>query len=316
MAKNILIRCDASKNIGLGHIVRCIALAKKFRENGDNVFFAIKNNDISIEKLKDEKFQIIIVKDINFNYYDWIESLLKEKQINIFIGDVRDGFPVELIDFMKKNKILSIAIDEPSEYAKQCDICFFPPHSIIDKALYNGKVYQGLEYVILREEFYKSSKKIKNELPNILVMMGGTDSFNMTLPVVKSLDQSNEEFVMNVILSNKHKDIKELENFIVKSNHKIYIHNNIDNMSFFLDSIDFAVGQFGTVAYEYICKNIPAIYVVRDEKEKINYFKDNSFALINKIEELELSKLFQLSFKKVKYDNQIYKIIKEEYNGN
>ena len=35
---NIGIRVDGSKNIGMGHIMRCISLAKSFKDAGSNVF--------------------------------------------------------------------------------------------------------------------------------------------------------------------------------------------------------------------------------------------------------------------------------------
>ena len=206
MNKNILIRCDASKEIGLGHITGCLVLANELRDDKNRVYFAIKNYEIAIEKIKEQQFDMIVADD-NFDYFKWIEDIIEQQKIDIFIGDVRDGFPIELISYMKNKNILTVAIDEPSEYSKECDLCFYPPHASIDKSKYKGKVYQGLEYVILRPEFYEKFEKNKNKIPNILVMMGGTDAYNLTLPVIKKIDTHKEDFETSVILSKQHKDI-------------------------------------------------------------------------------------------------------------
>ena len=186
--KNILIRCDASQEIGLGHIVRCLELAKQLEKQDCNILFAIKPYEIAIQALEDKGLNYTCATLENFNYESWIKNLIDTHAIDTFIGDVRDGFPIELIHYMKSKNILTIALDEPSPYAKECDFTFYPPHANIDKKLYKGKVYQGLEYLILREEFYKPFEKMQNSMPNLLVMMGGTDSENITLDILNQID--------------------------------------------------------------------------------------------------------------------------------
>ncbi len=307
---NILIRCDASKEVGLGHITRCIVLANKFRDDRNRVYFAIRNYEIAIEKLKEQRFDMLIADD-DFNYFNWIEDIIEQQKIDIFIGDIRDGFPIDLIFYMKNKNILTIAIDEPSEYAKECDLCFYPPHSNIDKSKYKGKVFQGLEYVILRDEFYKEYEKKKNIIPNILVMMGGTDAYNLTFPLIKQIDKFKEKFEISVILSVRHRDINLLNKFIKISNHKISVYNKVEGMGTFLNSIDFAISQFGTVTYEYLIKNIPAIYIYND-KEELNvytYFINNSYAFVNNIDNINIDKLLNSSYKNIEFNCKIFEVI-------
>ncbi len=317
MTNNILIRCDASKEIGLGHITRCLVLANKFRDDGHKVVFAIKNYEIAKEKILAQDFTFDVLLDEGFDYFDWISSLLKKYEINIFIGDVRDGFPIELISYMKNKKILTIAIDEPSDYAKECDLCFYPPHAKIDFSQYKGKVYKGLEYVLLRPEFYEKFVKKKNDIPNLLVMMGGTDAFNLTLPVIKKIDKNDKQFEISVILSNRHNDINSLNEFIDTSNHQIKLYNEINDMSSFLNNIDFAISLFGTVSYEYLIKNIPTVYI-QHEKETANaynYYIDNNYAIVSDIENTNIDKLFSL-FIELEFKCKIFEIINEVNDGN
>ncbi len=269
--KNVLLRCDASKEIGLGHITRCLELAKQLQKHDFQIIFAIKPNPLAIQKIEEKGFEYSCANLENFNYELWIKTLLLDYSINIFIGDIRDGFPIELIQFMKTKDILTIALDEPSPYAKECDICFYPPHAILDTTKYKGKLFQGFEYTILREEFYKPFVKRQNSIPNILVMMGGTDSYNKTFDLINTLDQSQENFTVTIILNSNNSQYDKNYDFIQNTKHQMTIYEKIDTMSLFLNQIDFAIVAFGTIVYELISKNIPAITLLKkDDTKDIN----------------------------------------------
>lgn len=298
MSKNILIRCDASKQIGLGHLIRCLELAKQFRKKSFEVIFAIKYSEIIIEKLKESNYKYFIAKEKEFDYNNWIINLCIENNIDIFIGDIRDGLPRLTIKKLKKNKILTVAIDEPSDYAKECDLCFYPPHSLFDKSKYIGKVFQGFEYLILREEFYKDFEKIKNIKPHLLIMMGGTDSYNNTLPILKEIKNLYYEFEISVVLNTQHQDYAQVKEIANNSLGRIKIYEKIINMSKFLDIIDFAIITFGTLAYELLFKEIPAIHIYHNQKDKnmSEYFIKNNFAIVGEKKHIDLKKLTFLSF--------------------
>ena len=270
--KNILIRCDASKRIGLGHVTRCLVLAKEFQKKNCTVYFAMKNYQLGIEKVRDENFSIVLF-DESLSYNDWILKVADEKNIDIFIGDIRDGFPTQTIKTLKTKKILTVAIDEPSEYAKECDMCFYPPHASIDEKLYKGQVFQGFEYVILREEFYMQYEKKEHKILNILVMMGGTDAYNLTYKIVKQLVDLKKKMNIKVIINKNHPDYDKIENI----DKNISIYSDIKNMAEFLQEIDFGIISFGVSAYELLAMQIPALHICLDEEHwsASEMFKDN-----------------------------------------
>ena len=260
MKKNILIRCDGSKDIGLGHVIRCLVLAKGFKKKGHSVYFATRDYQIGIDKIKEEKFPVILPYK-NLNYNDWLLKIANNKAIDIFIGDVRDGLPPKTIKTLKKQGILTVAIDEPSDYAKECDICFYLPHANIDEKLYKGEVFQGFEYVILRDEFYGQYDKKKHDIPNILVMMGGTDAYNLTYKIVKQLIGLQDKINIRVIIDKKHSDYYKIKHI----DKQVNVYSNVRNMADFLSEIDLGIITFGMSAYELLAMKIPSIHICLDE---------------------------------------------------
>lgn len=273
---NILIRCDASVTIGFGHVTRCLVLAQSFKEKGHRVSFAMKNHALGINKVTDQGFKVHL-SPTPFNYNHWLQTLTSQLAVNIFIGDVRDGLPIQTIQQLKSKNIFTIAIDEPSDYRKACDLCFYPPHAQLEQLDWNGfagQIKQGLEYVLLRPEFYQNYQKTANNPASVLIMMGGTDPERLTLPLVKNLLKTKTPMNLKVIISLEHPDFDEI-------NHEpLSIYSNVTNMAHFLTTIDYAIISFGISAYELITMGIPATHICLNEDhiQASQYFQKHRLA--------------------------------------
>lgn len=279
MSKNILIRCDASKEIGLGHVIRCLTLALQFRKLQYKVIFAMKNNPLGLEEVKKKHFEINIATENKFNYDAWLQSCIKKYSIKIFIGDVRDGLAQESIKKMKKKGVLTVAIDEPSSYRKMCDLCFYPPVDSVnnlDWDGFTGKIYKGFEYVLLRSEFFSLYEKKQYKKFRLLVMMGGTDPYGLTLPVIKNINLNHKEVVINVVLYKSEKNYQ----FIKENYPKIKIHNDVDDMASLMSKMDYSIVSFGVSAYELLALKIPATHICvnKDQNLSSTYFQKRGFA--------------------------------------
>jgi len=309
MQQNILIRCDASKEIGLGHLSRCLVLAKGFRQKNHKVFFAIRENSLAIQIIKDKGFEFFLPSSTDYD--QWLQKEVDINNISIFIGDVRDNLPPRTIQNFQKKGILCIAVDEPSEYAKECDICFYPPHTKIESHEYKGKVYQGFEYVILRDQFYKTHKKHYHNKPNLLVMMGGTDTYNLSFTIIQQLLLKKIDTNISLIINKNHQDFLQLSNIAPS----VKLHSNIQDMATFLTQIDFAIITFGVSAYELVAMGIPAYHICLDDDHynASDFFEKNGYAKrIKKTDIKTLESLPLLSFEKKAIPNLIIQTILSE----
>lgn len=170
--KKIHIVTDGSKEIGFGHIARCISFYDKFSELGYKVELLIDGEGISRNLLENRKYRLI----------EWHRE-------------------ITLLDFCKESVLFLdslIATQKQTDYMQQLAYCFividdfrrrsYKRAFIIDwtpNVEHTGKhshnrhnnncLLLGLEYSVLRQPFTEPSFYSIREMSALTVIMGGTD---------------------------------------------------------------------------------------------------------------------------------------------
>ena len=292
---NILFRCDGSHEIGMGHVVRCLALADELQENCDClVSFAMRTSEIGIEKIK-QFYRVMIPDEAQqiFDYESWLADCINTTKANVLILDVRDGLSKSVLRNIKqKFDIKIVTIDDPEDKRLEADLAFYPPVpqvKRIDWTGFTGKLYVGWEWVILRREFVNarhffnnhSKLKAQNSKPRILVTMGGSDPQGMTIKAVKALKMLEEDFEAVVVLGAGFQQKKELHNLLSACKHCFDVRENVENMAELMAQSDLAVASFGVTAYELAAMGVPAIYLclTEDHAESASAFVKEGMAI-------------------------------------
>ncbi|SVE20066.1 uncharacterized protein METZ01_LOCUS472920, partial [marine metagenome] len=75
--KELFIRTDASNSIGIGHLMRCLVLARAFKKQGGKVTFisACKNNMLR-KRITDEGFKLVDIENSYPKMFDLETTLL------------------------------------------------------------------------------------------------------------------------------------------------------------------------------------------------------------------------------------------------
>lgn len=270
MIKLIGIRADGGNNIGMGHIMRCMAIAKEFLERNIEVFF--------ISKFCKDVNEIFVNNDIKFiNTYSnnlddeilEIEKVIKNNNIDCVITDsynLSDDYLFKIKQLVK----LLVSIDDNSLYNYPSDI-------IINGNIYannleykltnkNTKLLLGSGYCILREEFRKNFNFIVEEkVNNILITMGGSDINNFTPFVLETIKELNIN--INVIIGKSFECTNEIQE-ISKKRDNINLIYNPSNISEIMKNNDIAISASGSTAYELCKVGVPAILIVQAENQE------------------------------------------------
>lgn len=276
---SILFRCDGSPEIGLGHIVRCLALADELRDAHDcRIAFAMRTGPIGIGMVKEKGYQVILPTENGqaFDYKKWMNECVNNVDPKTIILDVRDGLQRTVVDELRGKGILTVTIDDPEDKRLSADLAFYPPVPQVkrmDWTGFTGKLYVGWEWVILRREFVNAmhfvdkyaKRETRNAKPRILVTMGGSDPHGMTIKTIKALELLDEDFEAVVVSGAGFQHKEELNNLLSGCKHRFDVQENVQNMAKRMAQSDLAVASFGVTAYELAAMGVPAIYLCLTE---------------------------------------------------
>lgn len=278
--KKIAFRVDGGPTIGMGHIMRSIALAQAF-PNDVKLMFITKENESVKKVLNNYDFEIIYISN-NLNYgkeeIKKAKKIISKKDIDIL---VTDSYNIEQKYLNQiKNKVDElVTIHDFAPYAFPSDIVIngniYAPE-LDYKSLYDDtKFLLGTDYTLLREEFNNLPQiEIKKEMKNILITVGGSDLLNLTPKIIKafqllekSIDDlkniNKDNVIINIVIGSGFDNIEEIIKEVRKSNFEISLSFNVKKMSKLMINSDMAISAGGSTLYELAITGTPTISLIQ-----------------------------------------------------
>lgn len=273
-SRKIIFRVDAGREIGMGHLVRCLALATELQERYFcGAGFVIKNEDGVQEIIRERGFKVeVLPSDISRE--DEAGEVLKLAQnygADRIVLDLKEKLSVDYIKRLKQIKIPLISIDNDGPGALLADVNIFPVmHFVPDKrwADYKGKLYYGPEYVILRRQFLKDYPCPDNKVPDILITMGAGDTENLTGKVLSAI-LPIPDIHITVVLGKFFAHYEKIKKMIAGRDN-ITVYQDVKNMAEVMAKADLAITYFGITAYELAKMGIPTMVIAHSKEDEIN----------------------------------------------
>jgi spore coat polysaccharide biosynthesis predicted glycosyltransferase SpsG len=261
---NVLIRCDGSPEIGLGHIVRCIALARELRDvHQRDVAFAMRAGPLGLAMAHEAGFRTIgPPQGGRFSYGPWLADAVKSTEAEILVLDVRDELTADEVRTVRGDTGVSVAlIDDGSERRFAADDVFYPPvpqARSLEWPVFNGRVHLGWEWVLLRREFSAEPRRSTHEPAAVLVTMGGSDPAGITLKAVRALALVGRPLDGTVLLGRAYGHEAELSRLLLNYPHQLRVVRDGDVRERML-AADLAILSFGVTSYEAAACALPAV---------------------------------------------------------
>ena len=264
---NIIFRCDGSSEIGLGHVVRCLALADELhRHNACPVTFAMRRDALGVQLCEERGYRV--VRGLTPYLPDdgvWLRDLSHDIHADILVLDVRDELPREVVQRLRDEGLLIVTIDDPSPRRLDADLAFYPPIPQVrqlDWFGFTGKQYVGWEWVVTRPEFSPHHfPKTSNPRPIVLVTMGGSDPAGMTAKVVEGFNDVRQDCELLIVTGPGFQGHEALNVQLARSLHPYTVQHQVKKMWEVMSRADLCVASFGTTAYELAAMGVPSIFL-------------------------------------------------------
>ncbi|WP_242652482.1 cytidylyltransferase domain-containing protein [Clostridium kluyveri] len=275
-----LIKTEASKEKGLGHLKRMMVLGQYLNENKNNGVIYVINKDETAKSILEDEGYIYDYSDGETE--EELIELINNYKSDILVIDVQKlegstGYNFKNIkDKTNIKKIVLIDKYIKDDFVDVMIIQGIQSDEFEEEVKGNDKVLYGLNCVFINNDFRKIRRSIKDE---IVISFGGTDVNNVTTKIINLINSLdiNKCYTYKIILGPYFKYIKEfqkeLKNF--KYNYEIVINPN--NMADEIKNCKLGIIFYGVSFYEFKFLGIPTIDIVSDR------IYENEFMKISKL---------------------------------
>lgn len=293
--QKLIIRADASVQIGSGHVMRCLTLADELRGRGAEIVFVCREFDGNLCGYIEEKGYIVHrlpVSDAPEQGDQNIETGLKHaawlgaglqtdaRQVKEIIKDldtppdwlVVDHYALDerweryLRPYVKKIMV----IDDLADRAHDCDLLLDQNFYENLESRYKGlvpldcKKLLGPKYALLRPEFREARKNLRKRdghVKRIMIFFGGSDPTNETVKALEAIRMLNRpDIAVDVVVgsANPHKyKINEL----CAAMANVAYHCQVENMAKLMADADLFIGGGGSTTWEKCCLGLPSLII-------------------------------------------------------
>ena len=286
----VLFRADASSEIGGGHVMRCLALARALSGAGWHCTMACNEETIdTITGLDEHGLEIVVTGEAQD-----AESLA---------GQLDEEFELMVIDHYQLAADYHLAcrrftknllvIDELLNRQLHCDFLLdqSPGRSVAD---YKNRVPQscqlmlGPRYALLRPVFAESrdaSIKRRRDIERverIIISFGASDIHKLSIEALRAIELVDYRGKVDVVLGGGSSNAIEIEEYAAVLDAEVTVHRQTGSMEQLMMRADLAIGGGGISSWERCTLGLPALVVMEAGNQQANVAGlDDAGAAIN-----------------------------------
>lgn len=250
------ISIESSHRRGMGHFFRALNILEYLKSVNEPAIVIINNDTNSLKMLKEKNisYEVVDYNDITSN---WEKGLIHKYHVDVWLLDKFET-NFELSEHVKREGIILAAIDDRGLGAELVDLHFC---SMIYDNLMGKNIYTGKKYMVLNTEIAKYRRK-RTELKRILVTLGGSDTYGVTIQIVKILKK--QEVNADIVVGPNFRHQEQLKQ---ETGGNFTIYNTVPSLIAKFYDYDLAITGGGISCFESNASGLPCIIVANEIHE-------------------------------------------------
>lgn len=269
------IRVDANEKIAMGHLMRCLSIAKQLKALNQEVLFIV-SEEHSIQQIEEEGFRSICLYNSYRDKGGELPRLLELIQRYSIKKILIDSYEVT------QQYMSAIQLHCKVVYIDDMNLFRYPADMIINYTFktemqeYAGKGYDkelfllGSQYVPLRPAFAQGCIDIKESVDDIFLSTGGTDEYDMLVGILELMQRSSllRDKRKHVVVGKFYRNLPKLKE-LAENSDRIRIYHNIPDIWNVMIKCDLAISAGGTTLAELSALGVPTIcFAIADNQLK------------------------------------------------
>ncbi|WP_313650352.1 UDP-2,4-diacetamido-2,4,6-trideoxy-beta-L-altropyranose hydrolase [Pseudomonas soli] len=295
----VVLRADASLEMGTGHVMRCLTLADALRFKGAECLFICRVHAGNLNELIKSRGHSVYVLPLgtrepaeagDLAHSVWLGATQQEDiqacraVIESFQPDllVVDHYALDSRwehEFRKSSQKI-LVIDDLADRPHECDVLLdqtlgraaeeYHPWTSSDCLLMCGS-----QYALLRPEFSELrsvslARRDKPQLRHVLITMGGVDKDNATEQVLKALQVSDlpDDCMITVVMGSTAPWLASVRHQAKRMTWNTRVLVDVGDMAQLMVGSDLAIGAAGATSWERCCLGLPTIMMVLADNQR------------------------------------------------
>ncbi|WP_080055072.1 UDP-2,4-diacetamido-2,4,6-trideoxy-beta-L-altropyranose hydrolase [Spirosoma aerolatum] len=263
----LLFRADGNAQIGLGHVMRCLALANMLRDDF-SMRFAIAEPTYTIENQIEATGLAVLSLPASGSQLAFINQIATDEIV------VLDGYTFdEAFQRSVRSKARKLVFIDDLVTGHQVADVVINHAGGVSADEYDAEPYTqfclGPHYAMLRPEFLRPEGFAKPSIDGpIFVSLGGADPENRSLEVLQGIQKVDRHLPVQIVLGPFHPNRPAIEAFQSQLPNLTVLQNrSASQMVDTLQACSLAITASSTISYEVCAINRPLITVVTADNQ-------------------------------------------------